>query len=168
MPLSKPRKVHEEFMSPEVASGEIDNPAGMSRRIRDFVLAVIVIGTVGLIAELLLQEHTESWQQWIPLVLLGLGLAATALVRMRPSRSTVMVFRLLMAAFLGAGLFGVYLHYAGNVEFAVERKPELTGMKLIWEALRGATPALAPGAMVQLGLLGLVYAYRHPADRSTT
>jgi hypothetical protein len=155
-------------MSPDVTSGDIDNHGGISERIRDLVLAVVVIGTVGLIAELVLQEHTESWQQWIPLVLLGLGLAATALVRMRPSRSTIMLFRLLMAAFLGAGLLGVYLHYAGNAEFAIERKPELSGMKLIWEALRGATPALAPGAMVQLGLLGLVYAYRHPADRSTT
>jgi hypothetical protein len=154
-------------MSPESVSSDIDN-RGRNIGIRDLVLGVIVIGTVGLMVELLLQEHTESWQQWIPLVVLGLGLAATALVRMRPSRSTIMMFRVLMAVFLGAGLLGVYLHYVGNVEFAVERKPELTGVKLIWEALRGATPALAPGAMVQLGLLGLVYAYRHPADRSTT
>ena len=27
----------------------------------------------------------------------------------------------------------------------------------------GATPTLAPGAMVELGLLGLAYTYRHPA-----
>jgi hypothetical protein len=26
-----------------------------------------------------------------------------------------------------------------------------------------APPAMAPGAMVQLGLIGLVYCYRHPA-----
>ena len=35
--------------------------------------------------------------------------------------------------------------------------------KLVWKALRGATPALAPGALAQLGLLGLLYTYRHPA-----
>jgi hypothetical protein len=31
------------------------------------------------------------------------------------------------------------------------------------ETLRGAIPALAPGAMAQLGLLGLLVSYRHPA-----
>ena len=34
------------------------------------------------------------------------------------------------------------------------------------ERLTGATPALAPGAMVQLGLIGLAYTFRHPALRS--
>ena len=154
-------------MSPEGTLRDSDSEDRKLSGIRDLLLAVVAIGTVGLIAELLLQEHIESWQQWIPLVLLGLGLAATPLVRLRPSRSSIRMFRLLMAAFLGAGLLGVYLHYAGNVEFAVERKPELAGLKLMWEALRGATPALAPGAMVQLGLLGLVVAHRHPADRRT-
>lgn len=135
--------------------------------IYDLLLAIIVIGTLGLIAELLLQEHIESWQQWIPLVLLGLGLAATAAARIRPSPASKKTFQALMVAYLGAGLLGVYFHYAGNVEFALERTPELGGFSLIWEALRGATPALAPGAMVQLGLLGLVWAYRHPAAPGT-
>ena len=69
-----------------------------------------------------------------------------------------------MAAFLGAGLLGVYLHFAGNVEFAIERTPELRGFALVWKALRGATPALAPGALAQLGLLGLIYTYTHPSS----
>lgn len=136
--------------------------------LRNLLLAILVIGTSGLIAELLLQEHIESWQQWIPLVLLGLGLAATAAVRIRPSPAGMKAFQALMVAYLGAGLLGVYLHYTGNVEFAVERTPELSGLSLIWKALRGATPALAPGAMVQLGLLGLAWAYRHPAATGTS
>ena len=37
------------------------------------------------------------------------------------------------------------------------------GVQLVWEALRGATPALAPGTMILLGLMGLLYCYRHPA-----
>ena len=32
--------------------------------------------------------------------------------------------------------------------------PALHGLDLFWSALRGATPALAPGAMAQLGLIG--------------
>ncbi|MGK2960582.1 MAG: hypothetical protein ACSLFK_00400 [Gemmatimonadaceae bacterium] len=131
--------------------------------LRDIVLALILVGTIGLIAELLLQEHTESWQQWIPLVLLGFGLAATALVGLRAGRSSLRIFSVVMASFLAAGAVGVYLHLAGNMEFIVERTPELGGLALAWETLRGATPALAPGALAQLGLMGLAYVYRHPA-----
>ena len=134
--------------------------------LRGLLLAVIVFGTAGLIAELVLQEHTESWQQWIPLVLLGLGLATSALVYLRPSRGTLTAFRALMVMFLAAGALGIYLHFAGNVEFEVERTPELAGLPLVWKALKGATPALAPGALAQLGLLGLLYGYRHPAGRT--
>ena len=131
--------------------------------IRDLLIAIIFLGTLGLIAELLLQDHIESWQQWIPLVLLGLGIAATTSVRIKPSPAALRTYQALMVAFMAAGLLGVYFHYAGNVEFALERTPELSGLSLVWKALRGATPALAPGAMVQLGLLGLAWAYRHPA-----
>jgi hypothetical protein len=68
-----------------------------------------------------------------------------------------------MLLFLVIGALGVYLHYRGNVEFATERDPSLTGLRLLWKALRGATPSLAPGALAQIGLLGLVFTYRHPA-----
>jgi hypothetical protein len=135
-------------------------------RFRDLLLGIIVFGILGLVAELLLQEHTESWQQWIPLVLLGLGLATSGLVYLRPSSGALNAFRALMVMFVLAGALGVYLHFAGNVEFEIERTPELSGLPLIWKSLKGATPALAPGALAQLGLLGLLYGYRHPAGRN--
>jgi hypothetical protein len=65
-----------------------------------------------------------------------------------------------MVIYLIVGALGVYFHIRGNVEFALERDPSLSGLRLLWKALRGATPALAPGALAQLGLLGLLYTYR--------
>jgi len=130
--------------------------------LRKFLLALIFLGMGGLSAELLLIEHTESFTQWIPLGCLGAGLATTLAFALRPARATLKVFRIVMVAFAVAGALGVYYHYAGNVEFALERSSELRGFGLIWEALTGATPALAPGALAQIGLLGLVYAYGHP------
>ena len=42
--------------------------------------------------------------------------------------------------------------------------PALSGMALFQKAiLAKAPPALAPGAMTQLGLIGLAYTFRHPA-----
>ena len=133
--------------------------------LRRLLLGLVVLGAIGLEAELLLLEHYESAWQFTPLVLLGVVPVAAALVWRQPSPATVRFFQAVMALCVAAGLLGVFLHYDGNVEFELEREPLLRGLALFWEAVRGATPALAPGAMAQLGLLGLVYTYRHPALR---
>lgn len=134
-------------------------------RLRRLLLALVGIGILGLEAELLLLEHVEDLSQWIPVVSLAVGLVLTVAVWMRPGRGTLRAFRAVCALFVAAGVLGVYLHMDGNVEFARESEPSLAGLPLLWEALKGATPALAPGALAQLGLLGLALAYRHPALR---
>jgi len=135
----------------------------MRASLRQLLLGVVFIGIVGLEVELALLRHAESFSQWIPHVTLIIGLLCTAMVFFRTGRLTLRVFQTLMLIFLVVGALGVYLHYRGNVEFALERYPSLTGVRLIWKALRGASPALAPAALSQLGLLGLLYTYRHPA-----
>lgn len=135
----------------------------MRTSLRQLLLALLFIGIAGLAAELVLLRHTDSLTQWIPHVVLIAGFAGTAAVYFRPGSATLRVFQAVMALFIVAGILGLYLHYRGNVEFALERDPSLTGARLIWKALRGATPALAPGALAQLGLMGLVFTYGHPA-----
>jgi len=135
--------------------------------LRQFIFAIIVIGIVGLLVELLLIDHMETWIQWIPLVVLLSGLASCIWVALRPGKASFRTFQAIMAIFIVAGVAGLYFHYAGNVEFAIERDATLSGLRLAWKSLRGATPALAPGALAQLGLLGLAYTYTHPANRRT-
>jgi hypothetical protein len=135
----------------------------MHASLRQLVLAVILLGIVGLEVELALLRHADSFQQWIPHVALMIGLLSTSTVYIRPGAATLRAFQVIMVIFLVVGALGVYLHFIGNVEFARERDPSLSGGALVWKALRGATPALAPGALAQLGLLGLLYSYRHPA-----
>ena len=135
----------------------------MHASLRQLLLAVILLAIVGLQIELALLRHAESFTQWIPHVALMVGLLATVAVYLRPGPGTLKTLQVVMLIFLTAGALGVFLHLKGNVEFALERNPSLTGTALIWKALRGATPALAPGALAQLGLLGLLYTYRHPA-----
>jgi hypothetical protein len=135
----------------------------MHASVRQLLLAVIVLGIAGLQVELALLRHAESFQQWIPHVALMIGLLSTLLVYVRPRPSTLRIFQAVMLIFLLVGALGVYLHFIGNVEFVRERDPSLSGAAMVWKALRGATPALAPGAVAQLGLLGLLYSYRHPA-----
>ncbi|HEX8430116.1 MAG TPA: hypothetical protein VF625_02470 [Longimicrobium sp.] len=132
---------------------------------RALFLALTLVGMMGLTAELLLLEHFESGWQWVPLVALGLGMAACVALLLRPARGTVRFFQAMMIVFVAAGAVGVFLHYRGNAEFEREMERGLGGVSLFWRALRGATPALAPGAMAHLGLLGLACCYRHPALR---
>jgi hypothetical protein len=135
----------------------------MRASLRQLVLALVFVGIVGLEIELALLRHAESFTQWIPHIALLAGLIITAAVYLGAGPGIVRMFQVMMVIYLLVGVLGIYLHLRGNVEFAVERDPSLSGLRLLWKALRGATPALAPGALAQLGLLGLLYTYRHPA-----
>ena len=134
-----------------------------TERIRSLLLLLVLLGAVGLLLELVLLEHYESPWQWAPLVVLAATMATAVAAWRAPGPRTLGAFRAVMMVCLAAGLVGFILHFKGNLEFALERDPDLSGFALVWKCLRGATPALAPGAMAQLGLLGLVYTYRHPA-----
>ena len=135
------------------------------RTIRALLLVLFAFGVVGSGVELLLLEHTEDVWQLSPLILMGLALAVMVWLVLDQRRVSVRVFQAMMLLHVASGLIGLYLHYRGNVEFELEMYPGLSGMALFWEALKGATPSLAPGTMLVLGLLGLLYTFRHPALR---
>ncbi len=137
----------------------------VSRPVRLALLAILAIGIIGTGVELLLLKHTEDWWQWAPIVMLGVAVIVTAAVALAPATGTVRALQALMLLFVITGVVGTWLHYAGNVEWELERMPSLSGLELFRAAMMGATPALAPGTMVQLGLIGLLYTYRHPALR---
>ncbi len=130
--------------------------------VRRILLGLLLLGILVTLTELYLLEHTEDYWQLLPVVVLGLSLGAILLWVVSPSRSTMRVFQAVMLLLLSSGVLGLYLHYRGNVEFELEMYPSLGGIELIWEALKGATPALAPAAMAHLGLVGLAYSYHHP------
>jgi hypothetical protein len=130
--------------------------------LRRLLLGLLYIGMAGVSAELLLLEHMETWQQYIPFIALALGFVTVTAAALRPGRGVLLALRGCMLLFVVAGVTGIYLHYSGNVEFELEMYAGLKGRELIWKALTGATPVGAPGFLAQLGLLGLVYTYRHP------
>jgi hypothetical protein len=132
---------------------------------RRAILLILLVGMVGILIELLLLEHFEDTLQLVPLGLLVLGVVVLLWHARSPHRPSTRAVRAVMVLFLLSGALGVFLHYRGNVEFERERRPQAGGWTLFREAMMGATPALAPGAMVQLGLLGLVYSVLPAARR---
>ena len=131
--------------------------------VRRLLLGVLILGLVGATIDLLLLEHTESFWQWIPLVALAAALGAAVLCLAAPSAPGIRFLVWTMALNLAMGLAGLVLHYEGNVEFELEMYPTRGGFELIWEALKGATPTLAPGSLILIGLVGGVACYGHPA-----
>jgi len=132
--------------------------------IRNVLLAIVLLEMIGTTTELILLDHTEDLRQWIPLVLLAVALIAFIWQRMNRSEFNTRLIRWLMISYIGAGLAGVYFRVQGSAEFKLESNPSLHGWPLFWAAIRAKTPPLlAPGAMIQLGLLGWLYTYNHPA-----
>ena len=132
------------------------------RAIRWFLMAILLMGLLGAGVELLLLEHTEGFWQWVPLLLIAFGLIVLSWGLLYPGRRNIRLLQGTMILFVLSGLVGLFLHYQGNAAFELEMYPSLKGLELFWEAIQGATPTLAPGTMIQLGLLGLAYTIRHP------
>lgn len=128
--------------------------------LRRFLGAIFLVGSIGLAAELIFIGHVDDAAQQIPLALIAVGAATLVWDAAHPNVWSLKLFRVAAVLLIAGGLLGVALHYQSNVEFEREMYPDLRGFKLLREALSGALPALAPGALVQLGLLGLAYAYQ--------
>lgn len=123
------------------------------------LLWLLVMGLVGLEIELLLLKHTDGVWQVLPLVLLAVGLLFTLWYVKGRSRAAIMSLSFVMGLFITSGVVGTLLHFKGNVSYEQESNPGLGGRELYVAAVQGSTPTLAPGAMIQLGLLGLIVAF---------
>jgi hypothetical protein len=130
--------------------------------IRRFLLLLFLLGVIGTGVELILLGHTEGPWQWAPIALMTFSLATLISHLAVSGPASLRVFQGTMALFVLSGAVGLWLHYHGNAEFELELYPARRGFELFRESLTGATPTLAPGAMLELGLLGLAYTYRHP------
>jgi hypothetical protein len=129
-------------------------------RLRLGILGVLVLGLIGTVTELILLEHYEQPLQFVPLVLIGLGVVVLAWHAMRPGTASLRSLQIVMGLFVLAGFAGMAAHFNGSAEYQLELDPEMDKWELLEKILRAkAPPLLAPGMMLQLGLLGLAYAF---------
>jgi ATP-dependent protease HslVU (ClpYQ) peptidase subunit len=128
--------------------------------LRLWVLGVLVIGLAGTVTELMLLEHYEQLLQLVPVVLIVAAVAAIAWQAMRDTAASLRALEIVMALFVLAGFAGVVAHFHGSAEFQLELNPAMDTWELVEKILRAkAPPLLAPGMMLQMGLLGLAYVY---------
>ena len=132
--------------------------------VRKGILGIVAFGTLGMAAELLLIGHYEDSSQLVPLACAAVGLALLMWAWLRPGVVLLRTLQFVMLTFVGTGITGITLHFEASAEFQREIDPAISGMALVRKVMDAtAPPLLAPGVMVQLGMLGLLYTYRHPA-----
>jgi hypothetical protein len=133
-------------------------------RVRRLILALLAFGLAWVAVDLVLLEHYEDPVMFVPFAAVTVGLAAIALDLSAATAGTARVFQVAMGALIVSGLAGVVVHYQGSLEFQLDMDPTMSRWDLFWKVLHmKAPPTLAPGIMVQLGLLGLVATAGHPA-----
>jgi hypothetical protein len=128
--------------------------------LRGLVLAVLVIGLLGTVTELVLLEHYEQVLQLIPVVLIAAALGAIIWQLISKSAASLRALEIIMILFVLAGFAGVVAHFHGSAEFQLDLNPAMSTWELLEKVMRAkAPPLLAPGMMLQMGLLGLIYVY---------
>jgi hypothetical protein len=139
--------------------------------LRRFALALAAIGVVGTLLELTLIKHYASKDQVIPYVLLGLSALGLIAVMVRPTALVLRVFQAVMiVTILGSGI-GMFEHLKANAHNAgatQDKEAIPTTPSAILAGINGFAPLLAPGVLAQVGLLGLVFTYRHPNLKSSS
>jgi hypothetical protein len=134
--------------------------------LRGWILIILVLGLLGTITELVLLEHYEQPLQFVPLVLIVAALATVWWEFRRRAIASHRAMQIVMALFVLAGFAGFAAHFQGSAAYQLELDPEMGKWELLEKILRAkAPPLLAPGMMLQLGLLGLAYGFSDPRFR---
>jgi len=142
------------------------NEERVVRMLRRFMLAILVLAMTGTFVDLLLFRHYEDAWQMIPLCLLGL--AGVTLIWHGIGRGSMglKAFQIMMVLLVAGGVTGVIMHWKTSAEFHSELDSRISMWQMAWRVLHSKVPpTLAPAGLVQMGLLGLAYTYRHPAFR---
>src|SRR5262249_32149662 len=125
------------------------------------------LGLLGTIVELILLEHYEQALQLVPLALIALAIVTLVWHFLRGDAASLNALLVVMTLFVLASIVGLVAHFHGSAEFQLDLDPEMGTWELIEKVVHAkAPPLLAPGMMLQLGLLGLAYVFSDIRYRS--
>jgi uncharacterized membrane protein len=128
--------------------------------LRRWILVILVLGLLGTVTELVLLEHYEQPLQFVPLVLIVAAVSVLWWEFRQRDLASRRATQIVMALFVLAGFVGFAAHFRGAAEYQLELDPDMSIWQLLEKILRAkAPPLLAPGMMLQLGLLGLAYVF---------
>jgi hypothetical protein len=143
--------------------------------LRKGLIALVGLGIVGTVMELLFLRHWGSAGQAIVWPALGFLAAGLATLAMRPSPRSIWAARAIALGVAAIALVGVGFHVSENLmagpldrDFAAVWA-SMSPLEQWWQAVTGRVgpaPTVAPGVLLQLGLGLLLATVRHPAAMS--
>jgi hypothetical protein len=140
-----------EAKRPEISADQVE-------RLRGWILGILLLGLLGTVTELALLSHYEQPLQLVPVVLIALALVTLTWHAVQRGRTSLNAVLVVMILFVLAGFVGFIAHFRGSAEFQLDLDPSMSTWDLLVKVLQAkAPPLLAPGMMIQLGLLGLAY-----------
>ena len=131
--------------------------------VRRILLITVISAIIAVEIELLLLDHVKPIMQLVPVFLMAAGLLAIIWYGFTRSRESMKAFQIMMILSIATGLLGIFVHLGFSATDAIKKDKTLQGMPLIRAALTGVAPPFAPAALIQIGLVGVAYTFRHPA-----
>ena len=153
----------------EAQRADVISAGQVLKLLRVAILGVLLLGITGTVIELLLLEHDEADKplQFVPLILIAAGVAAIIWELARPGLASLTTLAVVMVLYVLSSFVGFLAHFYGSAEFVLDLNPEAGTLEILEKALHAkAPPLLAPGMMMQLGLLGLAYVYSDSSYRA--
>lgn len=130
---------------------------GESFRLKQITLLSLLFLVSGILIELYLLGHYEDRSQLIPVLITGASLILVIVVSFRKTVFTLGLFKAALILAGLSGVYGTYLHLQANFEFEQDMTPTAGTLELLTKSLSGALPALAPGSMIVLAMIGYLY-----------
>ena len=131
--------------------------------LRSAMLAVAVLAAAGTAVELALIGHWDSPIMVVPWLVLGGGAVAARTVATAHRRAPLRVVRAFALVAGIAAWWGVVEHLTTNARFVQELHPAWSRLAVLWAAVRGGVPGLAPLAVALPALLAAAATLGHPA-----
>ncbi|MAJ32914.1 MAG: hypothetical protein CMC18_09795 [Flavobacteriaceae bacterium] len=127
-----------------------------SSTLKTTVLTFLIVA-FGLLLDLYFIQHYENFLQLLPILGIWSLLIIFAIRRRLSNKfiTTLMIYSIILIALIG--LLGVFFHLKANFEFEKEIYVNETTINLLINSFSGALPVFAPGSLLILSLLGMLY-----------
>ncbi|HLF77567.1 MAG TPA: hypothetical protein VJB57_08745 [Dehalococcoidia bacterium] len=132
-------------------------------RLRSLLLALALLSFAGIALELWFEDHDQEFLQLVPFGICALGVASIAAVLIKPASVTIWLMRALMVAAVGVSVLGLWEHLESNYGFERDIRPTASTTTVLWHALHGSAPALAPGSLALIAVMAAGATLGHPA-----
>lgn len=135
------------------------NAEKLINRLYNFFVGFGIFVFIGTLVEISALHHTREALQFIPFVLLPLGIILGIILLLKPGKALRQVALIGMWIIAVGGLGGMLVHVSGNLE-EVFRGGGSSLLQILQDAIGGRNPLLAPGTLT-IGaamILAVVYA----------